>query len=71
MSELRRLRVNARLSITQLSDRSGVSPKQIRNIEDGTTKKPQVETLSRLADVLEVQPTDIDPYPYNNPKAAA
>lgn len=70
MSELRRLRVNARMSINKLAEQSGVSAKQIRNIEDGTTKNPQVETLSRLADALEVQPTEIDPYPYN-PKAAA
>lgn len=80
MSELRRLRLKARLTVDALAEKADVSPRQIRNIEDGTTGNPRVETLGSLADALSealtkdkhspvvVELSDIDPY---TPKAAA
>lgn len=61
MSALRRVRVDARLSIEELSIKSGVSPEQIRNIETGRAANPRAATLAKLADVLTVEPSTIDP----------
>ena len=63
MSELRRIRIDRRLSIVQLAERSEVSPEQIRNIENGRARNPRVETLDKLARVLGVLPSAIDPKP--------
>ena len=59
---LRKVRVDARLSIDKLAGLSGISPAQIRNIEAGVTKNPRVETLTALAEALDVSPSEIDPY---------
>lgn len=67
MSELRRYRINARLSVDELSERSGIDGSVIYRIESGKTQRPSVDKLSALADVLSealgepVQPADIDP----------
>lgn len=61
MSALRRARVNARLSIKQLAEKSGVGVDTISRIEADQDADPRAETLGKLADVLEVDPADIDP----------
>lgn len=61
MSALRRIRVDKRLSIPELAEASGVSPEQIRHIEGGRALNPRPETLGKLADVLGVQPSELDP----------
>lgn len=71
MSALRRIRVNAGLSPDELSERAGVSAEQIRNIESGRARNPRVGTLTKLAQVLDVQPSEIDPMLGSEPKAAA
>lgn len=61
MSALRRARIDARLSIEELSIKAGVSADQIRNIETGRVENPRASTLAKLADVLTVEPSTIDP----------
>jgi len=61
MSALRRVRIDARLSIEELAVRSGISQEQIRNIESGRAMNPRPATLGKLADVLEVAPSELDP----------
>lgn len=61
MSALRRIRVDKQISITELALRSHISPEQIRNIENGRAHNPRVDTLVKLADVLDVNPSEIDP----------
>lgn len=75
MSEIRRLRVNQRMTVEQLADKAGVSARQIRNLEDGTVNNPQVATLGKLADALStlkhtVEPSDIDPFVASESSAA-
>lgn len=61
MSALRQIRVDKHLSTADLAAAAGISVEQIRNIEQGRTRNPRVETLSRLAEVLGVSPSAIDP----------
>jgi transcriptional regulator with XRE-family HTH domain len=69
MSELRRHRVNAHLSVTELADSAGVDASVIYRIEKGATRRPGLGNLIALADALtealpdgqRVQPADIDP----------
>lgn len=70
MSALRRIRVNARLSIEDLAAASKVSPEQIRNIETGRAHNPRATTLGKLADALKVEPAEIDPVLTSAPDAA-
>jgi transcriptional regulator with XRE-family HTH domain len=49
---LRRLRLDAEMTIRELDHRSGISGRQIENIEAGRTVDPKVETLKALASVL-------------------
>lgn len=70
MSALRAVRVNAKLSIDDLAAKAKVSPEQIRNIEAGRARNPRVKTLVKLATVLKVKPSDIDPM-LDQPKQAA
>lgn len=71
MSALREARVNAKLSITALAAQAEVSPEQIRNIETGRARNPRVETLVKLADVLSVKPSSIDPMSPADPDSKA
>lgn len=61
MSALRRIRIDKHLSIMDLAAQSEVSPEQIRNIENGRALNPRVETLAKLAAILEVEPSELDP----------
>lgn len=61
MSQLRRVRINAGFSIEDLARASGVSADQIRNLEEGRSLNPRVDTLGKLAGPLKVLPADIDP----------
>lgn len=58
---LRRLRLDQGMTIAELAEASGVSGQQIRALENGKTRNPQVSTLSALALVLGVRPSEIDP----------
>lgn len=61
MSALRRIRIDKQLSIADLAAKSDVSEDQIRNIESGGTLNPRVRTLAKLAAILEVEPSELDP----------
>ena len=61
MSALRRIRVNQRMSVPMLAEQSGINEETIRNIEAGTSRNPHPKTLGKLADVLGVEPSDLDP----------
>ena len=56
---LQELRWNKDWSQEQLSRRSGVSRKNIDNIENGVTQSPSVYTALRLAKALSVLVEDI------------
>ena len=60
MHPVKRLRAEQRLSLRDLSERSGVPPGAISGIERGT-REPQARTLARLADGLGVSIGDLDP----------
>lgn len=62
MSALRRIRLDARLSIEELATRADVSADQIRNIENGRVGNPRAGTLGKLADALDVEPSELDPF---------
>lgn len=63
MTKLETLRLSKRLTVNELVDKSGVSRFTIRAIERGETVARD-DTLFKLADALEVEPTDlIDPKP--------
>lgn len=67
MSALRRIRVDADLTVDDLAQVAEVSPEQIRNIEEGRTVRPRPATLGKLARALStedapVSASDIDPY---------
>lgn len=51
--KIEELRVNKRLSQRQLANLSGVSEIQIRNIEQGKTKKPRLRTIELLDEALD------------------
>lgn len=61
MSAIRRARVDKGWSAGTLAEKSGISVEQIRNIESGRTRNPRAETLHKLAKVLRVKPSEIDP----------
>lgn len=42
------------LTLAALSERSGVLPQTINAIERGVSRQPRIDTLSRLADALEL-----------------
>ena len=52
---LRARREAARLSQQELAERCGLSVRAVRNLERGRTQWPYLDTLSRLADVLELR----------------
>jgi transcriptional regulator with XRE-family HTH domain len=56
---LNRLRQQAGLSLRQLQERSGIDRSLISRIETGDVKKPNPETLSRLAPALGVPPSHL------------
>jgi len=51
-SMLKTARLDAHLSVRVLASRVGVGPTQIVRLEQGTTAKPDVEVLTRLATAL-------------------
>lgn len=56
---VRQLRTRRALSIAELSDASGVSGANLRRIESGEVRHPQMATLRRLAAALGVEVTDL------------
>jgi transcriptional regulator with XRE-family HTH domain len=75
VSALRRIRVDARLTIPELATKSGVLQETIRDIETGRSENPRPATLGKLADALStsehtVRPSDIDPFVASESSAA-
>lgn len=58
MNTVRRLRIDKGLSPRALGVKAGVSHETIRQIESGAAE-PQAATLKKLADALDVTPTDL------------
>jgi transcriptional regulator with XRE-family HTH domain len=54
LTSLAKARVDAGLTIDELSAKAGVSAGTIMRIESGITKRPQLLTLKALADALGV-----------------
>lgn len=57
---IRRFRLRARLTQEALAERSGVSVSTIRGMETGTRRNPQLASVRRLADALELRPAEQD-----------
>ena len=62
-------RVESLLSIRGLAKKSGVDWKTIHNIEKGYAL-PSLATIKKLAEVLQVNPRDIDEFKASMEKAA-
>ena len=67
MSALRKKRVDARLSVAELAEKSGITRQTIAAVESGRVEDPNTETLIKLADALGCEPSEIDPV--LNPRA--
>jgi transcriptional regulator with XRE-family HTH domain len=61
MNRLLQARYDAGLSIEELAERSGVKARTIREVESGRIRKPRVQTLAPLAQVLGVPTSDLIP----------
>ncbi len=59
MNRLKEIRTNRGLSQLSLAGKSGVSQPAIFSIEIGATKNPRIETITKLAGALGVDPSDI------------
>lgn len=70
MNRLRTLRIDAHLSIDELSQRTGVPARTIRRLENGTPN-PRPKTLGVLADFFGVRASTLMPDADTNGKAAA
>ncbi|HEY8981932.1 MAG TPA: helix-turn-helix domain-containing protein, partial [Streptomyces sp.] len=57
---IRRLRLGAGLTQEALAERSGVSVSTIRGMETGRRRNPQLASVRRLAEALELRPEDRD-----------
>ena len=55
---LRRLRLAAGLTQERLAERAGVSAKAIIGLENEAARHPRLDTVTRLADALEVDRDD-------------
>lgn len=53
MIRLTQLRIDAHLTPEQLAEKTGVSWQTIYNIENGTSKRPRIGTLHKLAAAFE------------------
>ncbi len=52
-------RITAGLSIAELAERSGISIRAIADIEAGRVRRPQMATVRRIAEALDVAVTDL------------
>jgi transcriptional regulator with XRE-family HTH domain len=57
--KLRGLRYTAGLTQSQLAEKAGVAQSTVAQIERGTRPQPHPETVSKLAEALEVTALDI------------
>jgi transcriptional regulator with XRE-family HTH domain len=57
--QLRELRESAGLSQVALADAVGVSQRAISELENGVTRRVDLDLLERLADVLGVTPAEV------------
>ena len=57
VAQLEELRINQGLSQRQLSEKAGLSPGAVWNLENRGSGRP--DTLKKIADVLGVRPIDL------------
>lgn len=57
MIRLQQKRLDAFLTVDELAEKAGVSPKTIRNLEEG--RGARVETLKKLSETLKVAPSEL------------
>lgn len=55
------LRAERLLSIRALAQKAGVSQRTVHTVERGMTK-PTLETVRKLAEVLEIDPTEVEEF---------
>jgi transcriptional regulator with XRE-family HTH domain len=60
VSVVRQLRLQARMTPEDLSAKSNVSVRAIRNLESGDTSQPRDNTILQLAEALNVAPDELD-----------
>lgn len=60
MPRLKELREHKLLTQKELAERVGVSPGAIYKIESGKTGRPRFPVLRKLAEVLEIDPREIE-----------
>ncbi|MGL5440835.1 MAG: helix-turn-helix domain-containing protein [Filifactoraceae bacterium] len=53
---LKEIRENKGLTLKELSQKSGVGPSTISDIENGKAQNPRIETLVNLSKALEIEP---------------
>lgn len=58
---LRNARLDARLTLRELSELSGVDPRTISDIEHGRNRAPAYEKVVRLALALQMNPQELWP----------
>lgn len=56
---IRELRIEKRLSITELAERAGVAKSYISNIERGIMSNPSIQFLEKVSDTLGVSMDDL------------
>jgi len=59
MNRLKKIRIKKGFSQLELARRAGVSQPSIYLIENYIVKRPRIETVTRLAGALGVDPSDI------------
>lgn len=57
--KLREIRQSKKLTIRALSKKSGVSSSYISDLENGKNNKPSIDILVKLANALEVSPSEL------------
>lgn len=62
MARLERLRRRRALTQRALAERAGLNYKTIYNIESGHTTQPQLRVVRAIADVLELDPAEVDEF---------
>ena len=58
-SRLKELRLAKKYGVNQLALKSGVSSAQISRYENGKRKTPQIDTVKKLADALDVSVSEL------------
>jgi transcriptional regulator with XRE-family HTH domain len=70
MNELKRLRLNAGVSVDALSTATGVPVTTIYNLERGDIRNPRLDNLKALAGYFGIKPGDLAAALHTQPEAA-